>query len=40
MGVQKVRWHSGTKAVDEYTFSYGKGTDNQELGTGFFNIRE
>jgi hypothetical protein len=36
MGVQKVRWEGGgTEPAGEYTFSYGKGNENRELGTGF-----
>jgi exonuclease III len=37
VGVQEVRWKgSGTVPVGEYTFLYGKGNDDYELGTGFF----
>jgi hypothetical protein len=32
VGVQEVRWD----AAGEYTFFYGKGNENHELGTGFF----
>jgi hypothetical protein len=35
--VQEVRWESGgTELAREYTFLYGKGNENHELGTGLF----
>jgi hypothetical protein len=37
VGVQEVRWGgSGTEPPGEYTFFYGNGHENYELGTGFF----
>jgi hypothetical protein len=37
VGVQEVRWDGGgTERAGEYTFFYGKGNENAELGTGLF----
>jgi hypothetical protein len=39
VGVQEVRWDgsgSGTDPVGQYKLFYGRGNDNNELGTVFF----
>jgi hypothetical protein len=37
VGVQEVRWDGGgTEPAGKYTFFYGKGNENHELGVGIF----
>jgi hypothetical protein len=37
VGVQEVTWEGGgTEPAGEYTFFYGNGNENHELGTAFF----
>jgi hypothetical protein len=41
VGVHEVRWDGGgTEPAGEYTFLYGKGNENNDLGTVFLNIKE
>jgi hypothetical protein len=41
VGVQEVRWDKvGTEPAGEYTFFYGKGNANHELGVCFLYVRE
>jgi hypothetical protein len=41
VGVQEVRWdEGGTEPASVYTFFYGKGNENHELGKAFSYIRE
>jgi hypothetical protein len=41
LGVQEVRLEKGgTERAEDYTFSYGQGNGNHQLGKGFSYIRE
>jgi exonuclease III len=38
VGVQEVRWEKmGTERAEDFTFFYGKGNQDLQLGTGFFH---
>jgi hypothetical protein len=40
VGVQEDRWEgSGTASAGEYTFFYGSGSENDELGASSFYIK-
>jgi hypothetical protein len=37
VGVQEIRWdEGGTARAGDYVFSYGKGKESHQFGTGFF----
>jgi hypothetical protein len=41
VGVEEVRWDKGgTERAEDYTFFYGAGNEDHQLGTEFLCIRE